>query len=391
MTKSEIVKLASKAQKGDEAAFEELCRAKQREILFTAMTMLGNNADAEDATQETILMMYRSLSQLKNLEAINAWIQTIVRSRCIEILRKRSKYYTDADIDDEAIIISEDNREFIPESYAEDEALSDRLYDIVQSLPAKRREAILLYYYEDLSYKEIAEVTGTSIKTVSTNLMKARKMIKDNLDAGMEPAASNSKAIAIPLAASSTVMGRVLKDQAVRRITDVQMASVEAKWTAQIKAISVTAKAVGHAVAIKAVIATIATVTAFSGVVYTVSHYSGAGHDAPTATVTEGIVSSREVAFVGDDCDCGHINPNGVAISGLEEGDSESAWVLMTKGGSILATGSNAEVMNMMLKLKKDGEAGEYTIICSLSDRYDNYIRMSRDFTIGDYKGDANN
>ncbi|MDR0875308.1 MAG: sigma-70 family RNA polymerase sigma factor [Clostridiales Family XIII bacterium] len=378
--KSEIVALARKAKRGDRAAFEELCRRKQRSILFTAYTMLGSNADAEDAAQETIITMYRSINELKSPEAVSAWIETIVRSRCIEILRRRTKYEGDEDIDDESIVLVEENREFLPEAYAEDEAMSDRLYEIILGLPEKRRETILQYYYEDLSYKEIAEITGTSVKTVSTNLMKARKMIKDKLNMSVAATASSS---------TSTVMGRMLKDQAAKRITDAQMASVESKWTAQIKMITYPAAVVGSAVALKIAVAVVATVAAFSGIVYSVVQYDRMHDDAPTATVTAGAQSGRTIIFAGNDCDCGHINPVAVTINGLEDGDTSLSWELKTEDGIAFASGSGAEISQAIRALSENDQDGKYIVLCSLYDKDGNFISMTRSITIGNFKGDA--
>jgi RNA polymerase sigma-70 factor (ECF subfamily) len=393
MNKADIVKLAVNARKGDEAAFEELCRAKQREILFTAKTMLTNDADAEDATQETIIMMYRSLGQLKNPEAINAWIQTIVRSRCIEILRKRSKYYTEADIDDEQIVITEENREFLPEAYAEDEALSDRLYNIVQELPEKRRETILLYYYEDLSYKEIAEITGTSVKTVSTNLMKAKKMIKDRLDDDKKYDGNNLKNMALGTASSSTVMGRMFKNQALKQVTDEQLASLEIKWSAQLKAIGQPAAtaghAAGHAIMIKAAVCVLVTVASFSGIVYSVSHFGGADASGGADTPVAAAHSSREIIFAGDDCDCGHINPHSISLTGREQGDSAPVWEIRTDGDVRLASGDSAEISQIVQNMTDNARKGQYKVICILSDKSGNAVKMTREFLIGAYKGDG--
>ncbi|MDR0875253.1 MAG: hypothetical protein LBN12_03460, partial [Clostridiales Family XIII bacterium] len=99
MAKPEIINLARDAARGRKGAFDELCRRKQRDIAFAAYTMLGNYHDAEDAAQETILTMYRYIGKLKAPEAIDVWIEKIVRNRCSEILKKRTGRKDEVDVD----------------------------------------------------------------------------------------------------------------------------------------------------------------------------------------------------------------------------------------------------------------------------------------------------
>jgi RNA polymerase sigma factor (sigma-70 family) len=384
MRKSETIELARKAQKGDKVAFEELCRSKQRVILFTAMTMLKNNEDAEDATQETILIMFRHLDQLKSLDAIDAWILKIVRNRCIEILRKRSKRYTEDDIDDETVNVAEENREFLPEAYAEDKALSDRLYEIVCTLPEKRREAVLMYYYDDLSYKEIAKITGTSIKTVSTNLMKARKMIKDKLNI-MEVNVGM-----FGVASSSTVMGRVLTDQAAKRITDAQLASIEEKWSEQFSN-WLPAKVLRRELSINVVLVALITITVFLGATFFIIYNGSESNDISSVPVLVSGQGDRKIAFSGNDCDCGHINPQDISAAGLEVGDRDFAWDILTDDDDrlVLATGNATDITQKVLVMIENGQDGNYIVRCKLYDRNDNSISMTRSFTIGNFKGDV--
>lgn len=183
MVESEIIELARRSIKGDIVAFEELCRKKQRDIMFAAMTILGNYEDAEDATQEVIFKMHKSITGLRDAAAINVWMYRIVRNESYMIYNARAKKRDDVDIDDEDVsaTITEDSREFLPEAYAEDAALSEQLYRLVQDLAPAKRDTIIMYYYEGLSYKEIAEITGTSMKSVSSNLTKARMVLKRKL------------------------------------------------------------------------------------------------------------------------------------------------------------------------------------------------------------------
>ncbi|MDR1778961.1 MAG: RNA polymerase sigma factor [Clostridiales Family XIII bacterium] len=181
MAAKEIVELAREASKGNREAFTELCMKKQREIIFFAYGILGDMTDAEDVAQETILSMFRSFYQLKEPEKVDAWVAKIVTNHCYQLFNKRAKRAEDLGAVEETAAPPEVDRDFLPEQYCENVELADELYDIVQKLPQKQRETILLYYYENLNYRQIAEVMGVSLQTVSTNLMWGRAKVKEML------------------------------------------------------------------------------------------------------------------------------------------------------------------------------------------------------------------
>jgi RNA polymerase sigma-70 factor (ECF subfamily) len=178
LTDAESIALVNKARKGDRNAFETLCNLKSRSMVFIAHSILGDYHEAEDAAQETILAMFKNIRSLRDPEAFEAWMIRILRNNCAKCLKNRSRFREAADIDDERTDIEDNDGEFSPEKYAEDKELGRSLYDAIQTLPQKRRNAIIMYYYDHLSYKEIASITGTSAKTVSTNILRARNTIR---------------------------------------------------------------------------------------------------------------------------------------------------------------------------------------------------------------------
>jgi RNA polymerase sigma-70 factor (ECF subfamily) len=385
MARPEIITLAKKSIHGDTVAFEELCRKKQRDIAFIAYTMLGNYHDAEDAAQETILMMYRSISQLRQPEAIDVWIERVVRSRCAEILRKRSPRNNEMDIDDETVDIADDDRDFLPAEYAEDELLSKQIYELVLSLSEKQREAILLYYYEDLNYKEISAVTGQTIQTVSTNLMKARNMLKKKLS----KSDAHNKAALATMPASATALGRVLKDQSTIVMPDDKLAVIEGRWTEAIKTMHMPAGQSRHI--LKSAIGAAAVAVVFLGVVFGIMTFGDANAsagDLATPTDTSGI--SAEIIFWDGDCECGHINPKSVAISDADGKVYETKWeISLADGGDVLFVGNEAEASAKLRALESTDQDGKYLITCILSDSKGDAGKLSRPFTIGNYTGDA--
>jgi RNA polymerase sigma-70 factor (ECF subfamily) len=234
LTNSVTVKLVQKAVKGDRTAFEELCEVKSRKMLFIAYSALGDYHEAEDVAQEAILAMFMNIKKLRNPEAFDAWMSRIIRRQCSARLKKRQGAGDVIDIDESEIDIEDNDKEFLPEAYVEDEELRKRIYEVIAGLPSKKREAIVMYYYEDLSYKEIASITGASIKTVASNITRARVMIKNMLRqheyAPDRPDGEQASKQAGALG-SALVISRVFEEQAAQIFPDQMVAAFRTNWT----------------------------------------------------------------------------------------------------------------------------------------------------------------
>ncbi|MDR0853406.1 MAG: sigma-70 family RNA polymerase sigma factor [Clostridiales Family XIII bacterium] len=382
MTSPNIVELARRAKKGDKGAFEELCLEKQQQIFFSAFTMLGNHHDAEDVAQETILSMFRNISRLKNPEAIEAWIYRIVRSRVSTLLAKRTKYREEVNIDDEDVHfdIAEENRDFLPEAFAEDKDASDRIYEIVRALPEKKREVIMMFYYDDLSYKEIAEITKSSIKTVSSNMSKARVMIKEKLNSE-----NIAKAAVAASGGSSSVLGEILRQQANVHATPEMMAALQESWLPAVKeSKSMPGKS---ALGAKVVVVAVAGVMLVSGGIFSAVYFGGNGQAEETVTnslVATDILKDRDIVFTGGDCECGHVNPSGAEVGNLKDGDGEATWEIRNAdGGDLIASGAGTDAGGIITEMVSADKVGDYTVFFKLQDADGNSINLDRAFKIG--------
>jgi RNA polymerase sigma-70 factor (ECF subfamily) len=396
MASSEIVTLAAKAAGGNKKAFEELCRCKTQEILFSSLVILGNMSDAEDATQEIILDMYRHIGKLREPKAVNAWIQRIVRCKCVDLIRSQGKPVDVelSDVDDETVSaeIADDDKDFLPEAYAEDREMGELLYGIVTGLPVKRREVILMYYYEDMSYKEIALATGVSINTVATNLKRARDMIKEALDKEARrgtPGRSHSPGFdqrsletktkerrrtgmaimgtgVTSADASATVLGRIMRQQADSHVPSEAVHAAESRWMDAIhRSHFPAARAKALQVAVSAILSFIVAAAVLSPVIF-----GDAGDGAPEAPGVEsspaaGVMEGgRAITFSGGVCDCGHLNPDDASLVLLRGGDSVDGWVVRdNSGGAALFRGGGAEPVSRAIgEMKAAGMTGDYTV-----------------------------
>jgi RNA polymerase sigma-70 factor (ECF subfamily) len=151
------------AKDGDKEAFISIIEEYKADIYRMGRTILDNDEDIGDAMQETVLKAYRSLKSLKNLHSFKTWLIKIMVNECNNILRnkKRLVFFNKA-IEKEETYTDSYNLEKQP------------VLEAIKGLELKYREAVLLYYYEDLSVKEISKCLGISEGTVKSRLARAR-------------------------------------------------------------------------------------------------------------------------------------------------------------------------------------------------------------------------
>ncbi|MDE5746654.1 MAG: sigma-70 family RNA polymerase sigma factor [Acetatifactor sp.] len=138
----------------------------RHQFYITAYAVLGNEADAEDAVCNAILSGYEHLAQLKNPKKFKSWMLTITKNEALKLCRKRMDLPGDENVE----------RLMQPTYDSHNE-----LWDIVQSLKDEYRIVIVLFYYNDLSLRDISQVLDISIGTVKSRLDRGRKLLKDAL------------------------------------------------------------------------------------------------------------------------------------------------------------------------------------------------------------------
>ncbi len=163
--------LVLRSQLGDEAAFEELLKLHSPRLRFFLGRMLGSRQEgAEDLLQEVWLMAYRSLPKLQDAGAFRSWIFSIARARVCREFRRRPVELEPLDHEEACEVASADE--------------SDGLIDVeavrigVHELAPEHREALLLRFVEDMSYEEIAQVTGTALGTVRSRIHYAKRALR---------------------------------------------------------------------------------------------------------------------------------------------------------------------------------------------------------------------
>lgn len=163
--------LIKKAQHGDKEAFTEIIKSIRDDLYKIAKTRITNESDIEDAIQETMIEVYKSIKKLRDIEKFKKWTIKILVNKCNKIYRK--KYKSEVSIDEYNL----DN--YIIVNANKDIEADLNFYDLIKDLKYKERIVLILYYLEDYPVKEIKEILGMNERTINTHLHRARKKIKE--------------------------------------------------------------------------------------------------------------------------------------------------------------------------------------------------------------------
>ena len=158
---------------GDQQAFASLVTRYQRQVYNLAYRMLGSPEDAEDAAQEVFLRAYTALPSFELGRKFSSWLLSIASNHCIDILRRRR--YAWMSLDDVSFRLVSPVEE--PASAVLRQEQAGQVQHLLQRLPEKYRLVVILRYWYDLAYEEIAATTGLSLNTVKTRLHRARLML----------------------------------------------------------------------------------------------------------------------------------------------------------------------------------------------------------------------
>jgi RNA polymerase sigma-70 factor (ECF subfamily) len=177
--------LVTTAVAGREEGFEELVRRYQRPISAYVYRMVGDYDAALDLTQEVFIKVYGSLSRYKPEYKFSTWIYKIAHNSAVDHLRRHSTREQSLmkDFEGEQREISIESHRPSPEQESEREERRSEIEAVVRQLPSAYRELIVLRHSHDMSYDEIAEVTGLPLGTVKNRLFRARDAMRQEFTA----------------------------------------------------------------------------------------------------------------------------------------------------------------------------------------------------------------
>ena len=184
-----------KEAKMTEKEIEKIYNEGYRAVYWTAMALLKNEADAEDVVQDTFVSFIESYGNIEDTSKATALLKKIAANKSLNRLKSVRTENVDDEVLENLETIPED---FLPDSMVESAEMRKIVMDIIEkSLSEDVRRTIILFYFNEMSTKEISEALGVPQGTVLWRLNFARKKIKKEVEKYEEE--SNTKLFAMPL------------------------------------------------------------------------------------------------------------------------------------------------------------------------------------------------
>jgi RNA polymerase sigma-70 factor (ECF subfamily) len=173
--------LVEAARRGDRAAYDALVRRKVESVYRTARTILGHDADAQDATQEAFVAAWRHLPRLRDVDRFDAWLGRIVVNACRQSIRHRGAVREIA----MPVDVGESYFAALTASGADpgrsviDAVAFDRAFE---RLSIDDRALLTLHHEDGRGLEEVAAILGIPTGTVKSRLLRARRALQRSLD-----------------------------------------------------------------------------------------------------------------------------------------------------------------------------------------------------------------
>lgn len=294
-----IAEYVREAKKGEQQAFSKLFELTNKSAYYTALKITKHQDDAEDIVQDAYIKAFTSLDKLADDSKFESWFNCIVANKCRDLLKKKKPdLFSEYETDDSDIAFEDtlENRDLLllPESVTENEALRKLIMDCIERLPDEQRACVVMFYYDELSVKEIADALKIPEGTVKSRLSKARKTLRKEFENIEEKDKIKLHAVPFfPLLRWAFQNGSQSDSS-----SKVAFARI---WKAISKALSkkgiIAVSSINSAIAVKIIAGTVAAAIAVTGLVFGVKAYNenhNPPSDQPVNAVTSATVSDED-------------------------------------------------------------------------------------------------
>lgn len=166
--------IITQIKNGDEEAFAELIEQYKLPIYKTAKSILKDEDDVCDAIQDTALSIYKNIKNLKNEKHFKTWVIRITINKCYDILTKHK-------LNNEKILKAQTNLLEMHTDFDNNVILQTDLQKTIDLLEEDLKVVTILYYYNDLSISEIADILNIPKGTVKSRVFRAREKLYEML------------------------------------------------------------------------------------------------------------------------------------------------------------------------------------------------------------------
>lgn len=180
--------------RADQDAFAEIVYSFQDAVYNLCYRMLGERTEAEDATQEAFIRAYNNLHRYDVGRKFKTWLLSIASNHCIDRLRKRRLKYLSLDEPlPGSLELAMTSDQVSPEAHTVRTEQSEYIQGILDDLSPDDRAGIILKYWYDYSYAEIAEVLDTTESAIKSRLFRARRALAEMMTSGTDEDDDNQR------------------------------------------------------------------------------------------------------------------------------------------------------------------------------------------------------
>lgn len=163
---------------GNTAAFTVLATRYRRRILSLGYSFFKNGDDAEDFLQDVLVKLYTSLGSFRGDSRFSTWLMRVAYNTAVNSIKRRKTY----------VSLAEDFDIMDPDENPEEEHLRTCSREAVriamETLPERFRVCVDMYFFYDMPYADISEVTGLPVNTIKSHVFRAKKILRETLDEG---------------------------------------------------------------------------------------------------------------------------------------------------------------------------------------------------------------
>lgn len=168
-------------RKGEKHLFAHLVDRHKDRAMALAMRMVRNREDAEEATQDAFVRAYHGLERFEGKSRFSTWLYRIVYNVCLSRISQRKHQPTQVDVQDVEEAYDTAVQVDSPEVILESRERWMVIKNIIDSMEEKYSSILSLFYFQELSYEEICEVTQLPLGTVKAHLFRARTLLRKRL------------------------------------------------------------------------------------------------------------------------------------------------------------------------------------------------------------------
>jgi len=181
MNEYDELQLIKGAKNGNKYCFEQLILAYEKQVYNIAFQYLKNQESAKDVSQEIFIKVYKYINKFNEKSKFSTWLYRIAVNACLDEIRKNKHELNQVtyQIDEDINIASDD---LMPEVTVLEKEKKEVIYDSINQLKKEYKTFIILRDIQGFSYKEISDITQTSIGTVKSSLSRARGKLKTLLN-----------------------------------------------------------------------------------------------------------------------------------------------------------------------------------------------------------------